>query len=287
MAKTRVSRKKVSRKKVSRKKVSRSRMFRGLVMRGGNATKVTMVVTPTAEAINSLTASAADTTLLQSRLRASSARVPDPQTVSAANARLVANALSASSARVPRVFTGSLIANDTTGSFFPLGKYKLISGVGNPSLTPGKAMTGNRAVSGNWLSYLGATANGTYLNFEFANKDIENNDVWPTFTAIATAKGSGVMTTASSNPALGSPCFYIKFTNTAGTSEVVIRNAYVRSMNTTKFVIVARYNLKPPGATTLPSHGGLHSYIGSPNTSDTYTLSVAVSTPYVAPKRAQ
>ena len=238
-------------------------------MRGGNATKVTTRSTPTASPINSETASAAN------------AQASD------ASAQVTLFRSRASSARIPRVFTASLIANDTTGSFFPLGKYRIVNGVGATSLTAGKAMTLNRAINGNWQSYLGATADGTYFNFECANKDIENKDVWPTFTAIATAKGSGVMTTASANPALGSPCFYIKFTNDAGTSEVVIRNAYVRSIGASKFVIMARYNLAPPGATAAPSVGAIHSYIGSPNASDTYTLSVAVSTPYVAPRRAQ
>lgn len=185
---------------------------------------------------------------------------------------------------IPKVWTSAEIAANTGGNFFPLGKYKLTTTALN--VNPGN-LGNTMPVTGTWLTYIGSNVNQTWSMLYCAKTSMENIDVWTKITQIAGTRTA--MITDGNYPTLGLPCFYFKLTNDTGTSEVVLRNAYtmpVVGKNT--FAIQVRRNLAPSGAAlaTVVGSAGVHSYIGSPNTTDVYTLSVAVGMPYVKPATA-
>jgi len=185
---------------------------------------------------------------------------------------------------VPKVWTSAEIAANTGGNFFPLGTYKLTA---NPTNQNPGDVGNTMPVTGTWLAYVGSNANQTWNMLFCAKTSSDNIDVWTKITQLAGTRTA--MITDGNYPTLGQPCFYFKLTNDAGTSEVVLRNAYTMPVpNKNTFSILARKNLAPSGAAlgTVVGSAGVHSYIGSPNTTDTYTLSVAVGSPYVKPATA-
>jgi len=202
----------------------------------------------------------------------------------AANDYLVKEAQSASSgAHMPiTMASASKIAN--AGTFYPIGGYKFVgSTFPSPPAAKGTILVYNTtALKTNWKTFFDGTANETYISVPVASMSDEGNNVAQMLVDIANARGAKAMVTDGNSPELNAPCFYFKFTNAARTSEIILRNAYARILpagaDKPNFVILARRNLAPSStvAATAVDVPHMHSYSGSPQPNDVYTLSVAV-----------
>lgn len=281
-----------SRRKVSRRKVSRRRSMRGGARRtrggassydakSGLAKSVDPALAASAAKIST---DAALATAISRNTAVKTALVSGAYAAAAANDYLVKDAQSASSgANMPfKGASASTIAS--AGTFYPIGGYKFVgSTFPSPPAAKGTILVYNTtALKTNWKTFFDGTANETVISVPVASMSDEGNNVAQMLVDIANAKGAKAMVTDGNNAELNAPCFYFKFTNAARTSEIILRNAYARILpagaDKPNFVILARRNLAPTSTIRVNEIDvpHMHSYSGTPQPNDVYTLSVAV-----------
>jgi hypothetical protein len=190
----------------------------------------------------------------------------------------------ASAALLPtpqHLVTGDLIARDRKGLFFPIGQYRFSS---NYEAAKGTIGVG----SGNtWLTRWegGYTKNETWFSIEVGQISVDNFPAWQTIQDLARVVNNTRMITDGSVMVNGDRCMYFKLSNASGTSEVILSNCFSRVRSETTWVLLSKVNLTPTDA-ALPTYPGIHSFRGSPNGGETYTLSVALTSTYVPPLTA-
>ena len=207
-------------------------------------------------------------------------------TKAAANDQLMTNAQKRrnNAAKPPSYeMNPGVIAGDGTGTFFPMGKYRFTRTA--PVNGDGQAFNGSN--NNTWANFL--QANETWAQATMSNKSSDGQNVYTKLVAIATTSilsyPQMTQDTRGHSVTAGKPCYYFKFTNPAGTSEVIFRNAYIRPNNSTTWVLLACRNTVLPSGKKSPNVPHIHSFLGTP-TNDEYMLSVAIGKPYSAPSQA-
>lgn len=212
----------------------------------------------------------------------SPAKVASAATVEVIARNMITKTASAALLPTPQhLVTGDLIARDRKGLFFPIGQYRFSS---NYEAAKGTIGVG----SGNtWLTRWegGYTKNDTWFSIEVGQISADNFPAWQTIQDLARDINNTKMITDGSVMVNGDRCMYFKLSNASGTSEVILSNCFSRVRNATNWVILSKLNLTPTDA-PLPRYPGIHSFRGSPNNGETYTLSVALTSTYIPPLTA-